>query len=144
MSRLVLTLAVDYARPGQAIGIKESIAMDLEKYGDVKVLRVDVREPEQLTMGGVVPEQRTVPADSLHRPASVQSDGQAQAAPSRSESCGARRSMPGNISRCLNCEFYRREPGMDEDGKFRWGICRRTGLAVRELRDQCGAWTQGG
>lgn len=53
MSRLVLTLAVDYARPGQAIGIKESIAMDLEKYGDVKVLRVDVREPEQLGMGFV-------------------------------------------------------------------------------------------
>ena len=25
--------------------------MDLEKYGDVRVLRVDVREPEQLGMG---------------------------------------------------------------------------------------------
>lgn len=54
MSRLVLTLAVDYARPGQAIGIKEAIAMDLEKYGDVKVLRVDVREPEQMTLEGRV------------------------------------------------------------------------------------------
>lgn len=51
MSRLVLTLAVDYATPGKAIGIKEAIAMDLEKYGDVRVLRVDVREPEQLSMG---------------------------------------------------------------------------------------------
>ena len=54
MSRLVLTLTVDYARPGQAIGIKEAIAMDLEKYGDVKVLRVDVREPEQMTLEGRV------------------------------------------------------------------------------------------
>lgn len=50
MSRLVLTLAVEYAAPGKAIGIKEAIAMDLEKYGDVKVLQVDVREPEQMRM----------------------------------------------------------------------------------------------
>lgn len=52
MSQLVLTLVVDNATPGQAIGIKEAIAMDLEKYGDVRVVRVDVREPEQLGMGG--------------------------------------------------------------------------------------------
>ena len=39
MSRLMVTLAVDNAVPGKAIGIKEAIAMDLEKYGDVKVLR---------------------------------------------------------------------------------------------------------
>ena len=51
MSQLVLTLAVDNATPGKAIGIKEAIAMDLEKYGDVRVLRVDVREPEQLDIG---------------------------------------------------------------------------------------------
>ena len=51
MSQLVLTLAVDHATSGKAIGIKEAIAMDLEKYGDVRVLRVDVREPEQLSMG---------------------------------------------------------------------------------------------
>ena len=50
MSRLVLTLAIDCANSGKAIGIKEAIAMDLEKYGDVRVLRVDVREPEQLGM----------------------------------------------------------------------------------------------
>ena len=51
MSRLVLTLAVDRATVGKAIGIKEAIAMDLEKYGDVHVVQVDVREPEQLRMG---------------------------------------------------------------------------------------------
>lgn len=50
MCQLVLTLTVDNAAPGQAIGIKESIAMDLEKYGDVRVVQVDVREPEQLSM----------------------------------------------------------------------------------------------
>lgn len=50
MSQLVLTLVVDHATPGKAIGIKEAIAMDLEKYGDVRVLRVDVQDPEQLSM----------------------------------------------------------------------------------------------
>ena len=51
MSQLVITLVVDHATPGQAIGIKEAIAMDLEKYGDVRVIQVDVREPEQLRIG---------------------------------------------------------------------------------------------
>lgn len=51
MSQLVLTLTVDNAASGKAIGIKEAIAMDLEKYGDVRVFRVDVRDPEQLSMG---------------------------------------------------------------------------------------------
>lgn len=50
MSQLVLTLVVNNATPGQAIGIKEAIAMDLEKYGDVHVVQVDVREPDQLRM----------------------------------------------------------------------------------------------
>lgn len=48
MSRLLLTLAVDNAPDGKAIGVKKAIAMDLEKYGDVKVLRVEAQEPEQI------------------------------------------------------------------------------------------------
>lgn len=50
MSCLIVTLAVDNAAAGKAIGVKESIAMDLEKYGDVRVLRVEVRESEQMQM----------------------------------------------------------------------------------------------
>ena len=50
MSRLVLTIAVDNATPGKAIGIKEAIAMDLEeKYGDVWVLQVEVQGDEQMS-----------------------------------------------------------------------------------------------
>lgn len=140
---LLLTLAVDYAAPGKAIGIKEALAMDLEeKYKDVRVLRVEVLEPEQMELGGVVPEQRTAPSASHRHPAQVPPGGQAQAAHTRPESRRPQRSLPGNMSCCLNCEFYRQESGMDENGKFRWGICRRTGLAVRELKDRCGAWTQ--
>ena len=50
ISRLVLTIAVDNATPGKAIGIKEAIAMDLEeKYGDVRVLQVEVQGDEQMS-----------------------------------------------------------------------------------------------
>ena len=51
MSQLVITLVCNNATPGQAIGIKEAIAMDMEKYCDVHVIQVDVQEPEQLSMG---------------------------------------------------------------------------------------------
>lgn len=51
MSQLVITLVFNNATPGQVIGIKEAIAMDMEKYGDVHVIQVDVQEPEQLSMG---------------------------------------------------------------------------------------------
>lgn len=51
MSRLLLTIAVEGATAGKSIGVKEAIAMDLDKYGDVQVLQVEVREPEQLCMG---------------------------------------------------------------------------------------------
>ena len=50
MSRLLLTIAVEGTTTGKAIGVKEAIAMDLEKYGDVRVLRVEVREPEQMKL----------------------------------------------------------------------------------------------
>lgn len=52
MSRLLLTIAVEGAAPGKAIGVKEAIAMDLEKYGDVRVLRVEVQKVEQMEIGG--------------------------------------------------------------------------------------------
>ena len=50
MSRVLLAFAVDNVPVGHIIGIKEALAMDVEKYGDVKVLRVEVQEPEQMIM----------------------------------------------------------------------------------------------
>lgn len=49
---LIITIHVD-APIGAAIGIKEALAMDLERYGDVRY--VDVKEvlPEQLRMEGI-------------------------------------------------------------------------------------------
>lgn len=50
---LIITIAVD--RPlGTAIGVKEQLAMDLERYGDTKVLSVVERVPEQIQIWGVV------------------------------------------------------------------------------------------
>lgn len=46
---LILTIHVD-APAGHAIGVKEAIAQDLEKYGDVRVVAVVEKRPEQQTL----------------------------------------------------------------------------------------------
>lgn len=47
---LIITIAVD-CPSGHAIGVKEAIAMHLERYGDCKV--VDIKEvPMQMEIGG--------------------------------------------------------------------------------------------
>lgn len=49
---LRVTIDVD-APAGQAIGAKEAIAMDLEKYGgQVRVVSVEERSPEQMKLTG--------------------------------------------------------------------------------------------
>ena len=46
---LFITIRVD-APPGQAIGIKEALAMYLERWGDSQVLQVDEIKPRQLSL----------------------------------------------------------------------------------------------
>lgn len=46
---LVITVQVD-ALKGQAIGIKEQIAQDLERFGDTRVVSVQVVQPEYRQM----------------------------------------------------------------------------------------------
>ena len=51
---LIITIEVN-ARPGQAIGIKEDLALYLERYGDARVVSVEAtqqRQMEQMTIGG--------------------------------------------------------------------------------------------
>ena len=44
----MLRITLEVNAPGeQALGIKEAIAMDLEKYGDVKVIKVEEILPKQ-------------------------------------------------------------------------------------------------
>lgn len=51
---LVITIHVN-APPGQAIGIKEQIAQDLERYGDTRVVSVEEIKPayQQMQIGGI-------------------------------------------------------------------------------------------
>lgn len=46
---LTITLQVD-APLGQVTGVKEAIEMDLEKYGDVRVVSVTEIAPKQMRM----------------------------------------------------------------------------------------------
>lgn len=48
---LTITIKVDRP-PGQAIGIKEQLAMALEHIGDVQVVSVTETRPEQMEIGG--------------------------------------------------------------------------------------------
>jgi len=40
------------APPGQAIGIKEALAMWVERYGDTKIVSIDETQPEQMKIQG--------------------------------------------------------------------------------------------
>lgn len=49
----MLDIHLEIDRPaGQAIGIKEQLAMALEHIGDVRVVSVTETHPEQLRIGG--------------------------------------------------------------------------------------------
>lgn len=49
---LRITVEVD-APAGQAIGVKEQIAMALERWGDTVVVSVEEITPEQIKLGGM-------------------------------------------------------------------------------------------
>ena len=51
--RLLVTLALDAPDDADPQGLKEKIAMDFEKYGDVRVVKVErVGGYQQMTMKG--------------------------------------------------------------------------------------------
>lgn len=55
----MLRIIVHVDRPvGQAIGIKEQIAQDLERYGDTRVVSVEEIQPEQLQIHGMADDGR--------------------------------------------------------------------------------------
>lgn len=130
MSQVLLTMAVVNAPIWNIIGIKEAIIMDLEqKYGDVKLLRIEVQEPEQMSLSGVAPSSPTRPAS---KPAAQPQAGQAPARPRRPGSCP--------MACCHNCAHYRAGQGKDERGTLYWGWCANSGRPVYRLADRCGAW----
>lgn len=49
----MLTIVIQCDAPlGQAIGIKEQLAMECERWGDTRVVSVTESQPEQLRMEG--------------------------------------------------------------------------------------------
>ena len=48
---LIITIHVN-APAGQAIGVKEHLAMCLEKFGDTRVVDIQEVKPEQMQIGG--------------------------------------------------------------------------------------------
>lgn len=48
---LTIVIQVD-APPGQAIGVKEHLAMCLERYGDTRVVSIKADQPEQMRIRG--------------------------------------------------------------------------------------------
>lgn len=49
----MLRITVEVDAPAEAAqGVKEKLAMDLERFGDVRVVRVEGVEEEQMKIGG--------------------------------------------------------------------------------------------
>ena len=133
MSCLFLALAVEDANVTSQ-GVKEAVAMALEPLGGVRVLRVDFREPEQMSMMG---EAKRPPSSApAHEPTRAVPAGQAPA------QAHARRSSQTVMECCYTCACYSSEPGRDETGRQFWGYCGRTGRPVYDLKGRCGTWAQ--
>lgn len=121
MSSAVLTVVAGNVA-GDALGVKEAVAMALEHLGGVRVTQVRIVEDEQLsinsakgTAGGAAK-----PQSAAHRKPAVYID------------C------------CCTCVRFAEERGADERGKLYWGICKRTGKPVYDMKNRCGAWARAG
>lgn len=134
MSYLLLALAVEDANVAPQ-GVKEAVAMALEQLGGaVRVLQVDVWEPEQMSMtGGTARTPHSVPAQA---PARTAPAGQASA---RAKGHASPQTV---MECCYTCACYSSEPGRDETGCQFWGICGRTGRPVYDLKKRCGGWAR--
>jgi len=129
MSGALLHIEVDDLTV-EPLGVKEAVVMALEHLGGVRVLEVQIQEPEQLGMaGGAFAPSRPKP-----KPAPSQRGGQAP----------ARRSPQPQTAMvcCYTCGCYRSGSGRDPGGNPYWGTCGRTGQLVRDLKERCSAWTR--
>ena len=132
--KLKVTLVVDDVVPERDIGIKEAIAMDMEKYGSVQVTQVETWTPEQLVMSEMAPMR---PAAGLTAP----DNGQTSMG---NTAVRAERKIAASMACCLNCASYIKKYGYDESGAPYWGRCRESGKWVYNLRDWCRSHNAGG
>ncbi len=133
MSGALLHIAVDDLAV-EPLGVKEAVVMALEHLGGVRVLEIQLQEPEQTRMAGDAfapskPRPRPGPKPSPPPPS-----GQA---PVR----GSRRPQTA-MECCFNCARYRSDQNRDADGNPYWGVCGRTGEPVYEIGKRCPAWAR--
>ncbi|MBD5098158.1 MAG: hypothetical protein HDT35_01140 [Clostridiales bacterium] len=129
MSDLFARIAIEDARV-DPLGVKETIAMALEHLGGVRVLEVQLQEPEQTRMAdGAFAQPKPRPKPSPPTPG-----GQA---PAR----GSRRPQTA-MECCFSCACYRSDRNQDAGGNWYWGVCGRTGKPVYDLKDRCGTWAR--
>lgn len=136
MSRVVDTIAVEDMGV-DPLGVKEALAMAVERLGGVRVLAVDVQEPEQIKMKGASPAR---PAAPPRRTEKAAPGGQAPAAsaPSRPKPY-----VPAKEVCCLYCGDFRPAwEGHGTPGQLCYGTCRFTGEPVHNLADRCAAWKE--
>ena len=135
MSDLFAHIAIEDARV-EPLGVKEAIAMALEHLGGVRVLEVQLQEPEQTRMAGGAfapskPRPRPGPKSS---PPPPPPGGQAPARSSR---------RPQTAMECCgSCGHFCLAQGWDLGHKFYWGTCGRTGQLVGDLKERCPDWTR--
>lgn len=135
MSDLFARIAIEDAAV-EPLGVKEAMAMALEHLGGVRVLEIQLREPEQTSMAGVVkhPPRSTAVPTSANTPAAPRAGGQAPARSSRRPQTA--------MECCFTCARYHSDRNQDAGGDPYWGICGRTGQPVYDLKDRCGAWAR--
>ena len=131
MSDLFARIAIEDARV-EPLGVKEAIAMALEPLGGVRVLEVQLQEPEQTRMAdGAFAQPKPRPKPSPPTPG-----GQATARSSRRPQMA--------MECCFSCACYRSDRHQDAAGTPYWGICGRTGEPVYDLKKRCAGWRRVG
>lgn len=128
MSLTLISLAVENATM-DPLGAKEAVAMAVEHLGWVRVLSVEAREDEQLTLDGTTKARAAALSDH-------HGDGGGQ------DQNGRGRSAHGPSRRliaCANCAYYRQGPSWDNAGQAFYGRCAKSGEPVYKLSERCGA-----
>lgn len=131
MSCIFAHIAIDDAAV-EPLGVKEAMVMALKHLGGVRVLSVELQEPEQMRMAG----DTVAPSRPKPKPAPSPRGGQAPA---------RRPPQPQTAMECCDsCGYFRLAKGWDLEGTPYWGICGRTRRPVYDLKDRCHAWERVG
>ena len=133
MSGALLHIAVDDLAV-EPLGVKEAVVMALEHLGGVRVLEIQLQEPEQTRMAGDAFAPSKLGPRPGPKPSPPPPSGQAPVRSSR---------RPQTAMECCDsCAYFRSARGWDSKGNPYWGTCERTGRLVGDLKEHCPAWAR--